>query len=55
MYLAAVDPLDAHCTPCLVYDGQQRLTTITLILNTFTGNQPPRQKPCGVACAPALS
>ena len=27
MYVAAVDPLNAHWAPCLVYDGQQRLTT----------------------------
>ena len=29
MYVAAVDPLNAHWAPCLVYDGQQRLTTVT--------------------------
>ena len=27
MYLAVVDPLNAHWSPYLVYDGQQRLTT----------------------------
>ena len=36
MYVAAVDPLNAHWAPCLVYDGQQRLTTITLILKTLS-------------------
>ena len=35
MYLAAVDPLNAHWSPCLVYDGQQRLTTVTLILTAL--------------------
>ena len=29
MYVAAVDPLNAHWAPCLVYDGQQRLSTVT--------------------------
>ena len=36
MYVAAVDPLNAHWAPCLIYDGQQRLTTITLILKTLS-------------------
>ena len=36
MYVAAVDPLNAHWAPCLVYDGQQRLTTITLILKALS-------------------
>ena len=36
MYVAAVDPLNAHWAPCLVYDGQQRLTTITLILKVLS-------------------
>ena len=36
MYVAAVDPLNAHWAPCLVYDGQQRLTTITLILRALS-------------------
>ena len=35
MYLAAVDPLNAHWSPYLVYDGQQRLTTVTLILKAL--------------------
>ncbi len=35
MYLAAVDPLNAHWSPRLVYDGQQRLTTVTLILKAL--------------------
>ena len=35
MYLAAVDPLNAHWSPYLVYDGQQRLTTVTLILEAL--------------------
>ena len=35
MYLAAVDPLNAHWSPRLVYDGQQRLTTVTLILEAL--------------------
>ena len=35
MYVAAVDPLNAHWAPCLVYDGQQRLTTVTLILKAL--------------------
>ena len=36
MYVVAVDPLNAHWAPCLVYDGQQRLTTITLILKVLS-------------------
>ena len=36
MYVAAVDPLIAHWAPFMVYDGQQRLTTITLILKTLS-------------------
>ena len=36
MYVAAVDPLNAHWAPFMVYDGQQRLTTITLILKTLS-------------------
>ena len=32
MYLATVDPLNAHWSPYLVYDGQQRLATVSLIL-----------------------
>ena len=36
MYVAAVDPLNAHWAPLMVYDGQQRLTTITLILKTLS-------------------
>ena len=36
MYVAAVDPLNAHWAPCLIYDGQQRLTTITLILKALS-------------------
>ena len=35
MYLAAVDPLNAHWSPYLVYDGQQRLTTVSLILEAL--------------------
>ena len=35
MYLAAVDPLNAHWSPYLVYDGQQRLSTVTLILEAL--------------------
>ena len=35
MYLAAVDPLNAHWSPYLVYDGQQRLTTVSLILKAL--------------------
>ena len=38
MCVAAVDPLNAHWAPCLVYDGQQRLTTITLILKALAGH-----------------
>ena len=38
MYVAAVDPLNADWAPCLVYDGQQRLTTITLILKALAGH-----------------
>ena len=37
MYVAAVDPLNAHWAPFMVYDGQQRLTTITLILKAVNG------------------
>ena len=36
MYVAAVDPLNAHWAPFMVYDGQQRLTTITLILKALS-------------------
>ena len=36
MFVAAVDPLNAHWAPFMVYDGQQRLTTITLILKTLS-------------------
>ena len=36
MYVAAVDPLNAHWAPCLVYDGQQRLSTVTLILKVLS-------------------
>ena len=36
MYVAAVDPLNAHWAPFMVYDGQQRLTTITLILKVLS-------------------
>ena len=36
MYVAAVDPLNAHWAPFMVYDGQQRLTTITLILRVLS-------------------
>ena len=36
MYIAAVDPLNAHWAPFMVYDGQQRLTTITLILKALS-------------------
>ena len=36
MYIAAVDPLNAHWAPYMVYDGQQRLTTITLILKALS-------------------
>ena len=36
MYVAAVDPLNAHWAPFMIYDGQQRLTTITLILKTLS-------------------
>ena len=35
MYVAAVDPLNAHWSPHLVYDGQQRLTTVSLILEAL--------------------
>ncbi len=35
MFVAAVDPLNAHWAPFMVYDGQQRLTTITLILKAL--------------------
>ena len=35
MYLAAIDPLNAHWSPYLVYDGQQRLTTVSLILEAL--------------------
>ena len=35
MYLAAIDPLNAHWSPYLVYDGQQRLTTVSLILKAL--------------------
>ena len=33
--LATVDPHNAHWSPYLVYDGQQRLTTVTLILEAL--------------------
>ena len=33
--LATVDPRNAHWSPYLVYDGQQRLTTVTLILEAL--------------------
>ena len=35
MYLAVVDPLNANWSPYLVYDGQQRLTTVSLILEVL--------------------
>ena len=35
MYLAVVDPLNANRSPYLVYDGQQRLTTVSLILEVL--------------------
>ena len=35
MYVAAVDPHNAHWSPHLVYDGQQRLTTVSLILEAL--------------------
>ena len=36
MYVAAVDPLNAQWAPFMVYDGQQRLTTVTLILKVLS-------------------
>ena len=38
MYLAAVDPLNAQWSPYLVYDGQERLTTVSLILKALARN-----------------
>ena len=35
MYLAVIDPLNANWSPYLVYDGQQRLTTVSLILEVL--------------------
>ena len=52
MFVAAVDPLNAHWAPCLVYDGQQRLTTITLILKVLSRHLKDDTAPDGFGARP---